>query len=1115
MSPKQRVLLGLLGLFLLTAGHALGSGEWFTTRTARGQTKPVAIMDHDLFVQPNGSVTPEKVVFTATGLPQPIPDDNTTGVTVNLPVNTPGTAHGMGISYHITHTYIGDLTVTLIAPSGMTYILHDHEGGSTDNLAVVDASVPNASGETAAGVWHLLVQDLAGGDTGTLDSFSLSFTSVTEADVDLVISLSANPTGDDDGNHQGQGGSAQQDVWERIVQYFADGVYESTNAAHKIRNVRIFRSGRAAATADVLWTPIGHPHVPSKGGVGETGGHINMYEVFQGGNAGADYAMLSDEKGSGYTQAHEWGHYFYGVYDEYPRTGVAADIPVNPSIMTSQWNAVGGDLRWLNFSIKYAGGGPFQDTLQNRQHDEHGASAWETLARPTSQDIRTAAQLNLGKRIYYPEVASAAPAPNATPRIDLPGNARALLNIIWMSDQDVFELVIDHSGSMGDQNKMEQAKAAAKLLINLLPLGKARVGVIEFDDTVTEIQPIIALTTQADKDNVKAKITAIGPAGSTAIGDAAQQALNTILAPALAKNNRVVFLLSDGISNSGIDPFAVIPSYQNAQIPLFTFGFGTDADIPTLQQLATATGGKFYASPASLAAITTAFHDAQNVASSIPSLTANTLLLGNGSGSGSFTVDSTIGQLNLSLVKPANLSSSQVQLKNPNGTVVTPNDTITVGSEVLLSHSISNPLPGTWQVVVQNAGTSSNVTYTASGIPSTLTYTAHVGSPAGSKVNYPAPVILRAKLYKELAIRGATVTALAIAPNGAVDTFAFHDDGTDRDDVAGDGNYTAVYNFNQSGLYTFKVNFGAASGQAFATYKGATKSARLDGTEPPTLSDQPINEAFTRANQIQITTIGGAFANIATRMRVETGNNVLIGGFIIAGTESKKVIVRAIGPSLGAVGVAGALSDPTLELHDSTGQLIASNDDWGTSANLQEIIDSQLSPSNPKESAILLTLAPGAYTAIVRGVGNGTGVGLIETYDLDQSVDARLANISTRGFVQTGENVMIGGTIVVGVGPTNVIVRAIGPSLANFGVQDALLDPVLELHDSNGAIIDSNDDWESGGNTAELQANGLAPSHPHESAIFHSLAPGAYTAVVRGYQDGTGVALVEAYQLSN
>jgi hypothetical protein len=204
-----------------------------------------------------------------------------------------------------------------------------------------------------------------------------------------------------------------------------------------------------------------------------------------------------------------------------------------------------------------------------------------------------------------------------------------------------------------------------------------------------------------------------------------------------------------------------------------------------------------------------------------------------------------------------------------------------------------------------------------------------------------------------------------------------------------------------------------------------------------------------------------------------------------------------------------------LELHDSTGQLIASNDDWGTSANLQEIIDSQLSPSNAKESAILITLAPGAYTAIVRGVGNGTGVGLIETYDLDQSVDARLANISTRGFVQTGENVMIGGTIVVGVGPTNVIVRAIGPSLANFGVQDALLDPVLELHDSNGAIIDSNDDWESGGNTAELQANGLAPSHPHESAIFHSLAPGAYTAVVRGYQDGTGVALVEAYQLSN
>ena len=364
---------------------------------------------------------------------------------------------------------------------------------------------------------------------------------------------------------------------------FADGVYESTNGAHQIRNVRIFRSGRGAANADVLWTAAGHPHVPSKGGIGEPGGHINMYQTFTGGDNGADYDMLADEIGSGFTQAHEWGHFFYGVYDEYKIN--ATDVPVSPSIMHSQWLARNGDRRWLNFSVKNTGGGNFQDTLHNVQHSEQGVSAWQTLARTTNHDIKTAAQLPLGKRIYYPEVAAAAPAAGAVPRIDLPGTARTDLNIIWMNEENVFEIVIDHSGSMAG-DKVEQAKAAARLFIDLVPLGTTRVGVIQFDDTVQEIQPIILLSSQAVKNSVKAKIAAIAPAGATAIGDAAQLALNKILASNLTRSNRVVFLLSDGQSNSGVDPLTVIPQYQAAQIPLFTFAFGSDADIPTMQQLA-------------------------------------------------------------------------------------------------------------------------------------------------------------------------------------------------------------------------------------------------------------------------------------------------------------------------------------------------------------------------------------------------------------------------------------------------------------------------------------------------------------------------------------------------
>jgi uncharacterized repeat protein (TIGR01451 family) len=252
-------------------------------------------------------------------------------------------------------------------------------------------------------------------------------------------------------------------------------------------------------------------------------------------------------------------------------------------------------------------------------------------------------------------------------------------------------------------------------------------------------------------------------------------------------------------------------------------------------------------------------------------------------------------------------------------------------------------------------------------------------------------------------------------------------------------------------------------------------------------------------------------ANIATRLAVGTGDNVLIGGFIITGGQPKRLIIRGIGPSLP---VPGALADPILELHDPS-HTIATNDNWIDSADKQAIIDTTIPPSDPHESAILTTLDPGQYTAVLRGVNDTTGIGVVQVYDLDQSVDSILGNISTRGFVQTGDNVMIGGLIIIGSGPTKAAIRAIGPSLGNLGVQGALQDPALELHDGNGAIIGTNDDWQSGQNIAELQSDGLAPADPRESAILQPFSPGQYTAIVRGVGDTTGVALVEVYQLSN
>jgi hypothetical protein len=274
-----------------------------------------------------------------------------------------------------------------------------------------------------------------------------------------------------------------------------------------------------------------------------------------------------------------------------------------------------------------------------------------------------------------------------------------------------------------------------------------------------------------------------------------------------------------------------------------------------------------------------------------------------------------------------------------------------------------------------------------------------------------------------------------------------------------------------------------------------------------------------------ISTLG----NISTRAFVQTDDNVVIGGFIVQGAERKRIVIRAIGPELTQYGVPNALANPTLGLHDGTGALIASNNNWVatiiggiiTSDQVAAIRASGFAPSDLRESAMIVNLPPGNYTAIVRGVNNTAGVGLVEVYDLTPAPDSILGNISTRSFVQTGDNVMIGGVIVQGTEPRRVIVRAIGPELTQYDVPNVLADPTLELHDEAGALIASNDNWMHtiiGGiittdQVAAIRASGHAPTDPRESAIIATLPPGNYTAIVRGVNNTTGVGLVEVYDL--
>lgn len=258
--------------------------------------------------------------------------------------------------------------------------------------------------------------------------------------------------------------------------------------------------------------------------------------------------------------------------------------------------------------------------------------------------------------------------------------------------------------------------------------------------------------------------------------------------------------------------------------------------------------------------------------------------------------------------------------------------------------------------------------------------------------------------------------------------------------------------------------------------------------------------------------------NISTRARVETGDGVTIGGFIITGNAPKPVVLRGLGPSLAGAGVPPneVLLDPILKLHGPNGSLMKQDDNWRDDPLTRAFIEgSPYQPTDDRESVIVATLPPGAYTAAVTGKGQTSGIGLMEIYDSNQAADSELANISTRGFVQTENGVMIGG-FILGRNPGNirVAVRGIGPSLGQFGLGNLLADPVLELHDGNGAILVSNDNWQDNpASAAELAANGLALQHPNESGIFASLPPGAFTAILSGKNGASGIGLVEIYNV--
>ncbi len=363
--------------------------------------------------------------------------------------------------------------------------------------------------------------------------------------------------------------------------------------------------------------------------------------------------------------------------------------------------------------------------------------------------------------------------------------------------------------------------------------------------------------------------------------------------------------------------------------------------------------------------------------------------------------------------------------------------------------------------------------------------------------------------------------ALSVAPNGRLDAVWL-----DTRNAANNTDSQLFYSYSTDTGVTWSPNVAVSA--PFDPLIGYPNQSKL-GDYITIVSDDAGGDVAYAATfngeediyYARVAPLESQLLNISTRARVLSGDKVLIAGFIVDGTDPKQVLIRGLGPSLSNVGVT--LADPTLELHQGNNTLVTNND-WkirsdGTSQQA-EIEATMAAPTNDLESAIITTLNPGEYTAILAGRNNGTGVGLIEVYDLTSGSNSELANISTRGFVDTDNNVMIGGVIVGGGrgGGARIAVRAIGPSLANQGVQDPLADPTLELHDVNGALVATNDNWKTDDQSGRSQesvvrAAMLAPTNELESVIVAALAEGNYTAVVRGKNNTTGVGLVETYNL--
>ena len=735
----------------------------------------------------------------------------------------------------------------------------------------------HAGGSWLSQVHHSLAQSRA---TLTRAEFRVDS---TLAEFDIVISLEADPQGDDDANNDSGVSDDEQNVFESAIRKFADGVCQQTNKAHKLKVVHIFRNYNERSRADVAWKtncPMDLGPRASVNGFRVAGDRISMCENWPG---GLDPAAKNWPESAGYTLAHEWGHYAYGLYDEYvddqgffftPWLPKATDTASSPSVMHTQWCAVqssscpSGTINpadFLEFSTDQVA--PFNgsggENAQSRMYDRSG---WDTLVNDPKHDARWKTLWLSNKRTRYTNLAGVKPPKNSDFTVnDNESGCQSRLDIVWESGNLALDILIDRSGSMHGA-KIAGAKAAASLLIDALTAGSTAVGVSSFAGDVTND---FAITSIPDPDTgvkagAKSAVSSIFAFGSTSLFDGLGLSHGKIVNTP-ADEKRVVYVLSDGENNDSVLTEAdIIAAYNASNIPIIAFGYGAGAPATTLNRLAARTGGQFYHSPATLADIQQAFLAATAEVSDQVVTASQSIPVGVASTAQhhAITVDDTLEEVRILVTYPGATSDIDFALLRPGQPGTDTGVTFecesasgeTSCSTTLDRARIDAGGTGDYSLEITN-NTSREIDLGILVIAKphsgdTYDVAVSIGDRESDGVSYPAPAVIRASVRKDTAIAGLVVSAdVSDSSGNIVDTVDLLDDGNDADAIMDDGIYTGVFSYSGNGVYSVVVKVDNSAGTGKTTIRGELTSLTADGmAQDPAAAESPIGANFSRAS---------------------------------------------------------------------------------------------------------------------------------------------------------------------------------------------------------------------------------------------------------------------------